>query len=217
MPSAPRLLIPQEKEKAVRHKVNRLTRRTSIAPGDMIMGLNSVLRGWMNYYCYATNPHRVFARITHHAFWRLVRYLNKRQKQRGASKALRKYYGTLNGRRTIVYTSPLTGKQVGLVRSIGRKSLYRMGYTNPAVDRQENPWAVYAAASGHSPWQRAETKVLQDNKCAECGAELAEVHHKSGLAKKTDRMVAGYTMQKVGLCYACHQRRTQQQRSTGQQ
>jgi hypothetical protein len=131
-----------------------------------------------------------------------VRYLNKRQKQSGAGKVLRKYYGTVNGKRTIVYTSPLTGKRVGLVRSIGRKSLYRMGHTNSEVDRQENPCAIYSAATGRSPWQREETKALQNCKCAECGAELAQVHHKSGLANKTNPLAAGYAMQKTGLCHA---------------
>ncbi len=35
---APRLLIPHDKEMAVRHKVAKLTRQTSIEPGDMIKG-----------------------------------------------------------------------------------------------------------------------------------------------------------------------------------
>ncbi len=179
--------------------------------------MNSVLRGWMNYYCYATNPHRVFARVLHHAFWCLVRYLNKRHKQSGAKKVMRKYYGMVNGRRSIVYKSPQTGKQVWLVRSIGRKSLYEVRKPATDVDRQENPWAVYSAAIGRSPWQREETKAMQNYKCAECGAEVAEVHHRSGLAKKNDRTAAGYALQKTGLCHACHVRRTQQQKQQKQQ
>jgi hypothetical protein len=53
--------------------VAKLTRQTFIDPGDMIDSVNLVLKGWMNYYCYATNPHRVIARVLHHAFWCLVR------------------------------------------------------------------------------------------------------------------------------------------------
>src|SRR5947209_12774243 len=52
------------------------------------------------------------------------RYVNKRHKVHGARKALRRYYGTVNGRKTFVYTSPKTGRQAALIRSIGRKSLY---------------------------------------------------------------------------------------------
>jgi len=71
---APRLLIPHETEEEVKHTVAKLTRQSFIDPGDMIDSVNRVLRGWMNYYCYATNPHRVFARVLHHTFWCLVRY-----------------------------------------------------------------------------------------------------------------------------------------------
>src|SRR5438876_9849909 len=71
----PRLLIPQAAEARVRHTVARLTRQTFVQPGDMIDGVNRVLRGWMHYYAYAANPHRAFARVLHDAFWKLVRYV----------------------------------------------------------------------------------------------------------------------------------------------
>ena len=86
---APRLIIPHETEERVKHTVAKLTRQSFIDPGDMIDSVNLVLKGWMGYYCYATNPHRVFARVLHHAFWCLVRYLNKRRKRRGAKKVMR--------------------------------------------------------------------------------------------------------------------------------
>ncbi len=70
---APRLIIPHESEDRVKHTVAKLTRQSFIDPGDMIDSVNLVLKGWMNYYCYATNPHRVLARVLHHAFWCLVR------------------------------------------------------------------------------------------------------------------------------------------------
>jgi hypothetical protein len=72
-------------------------RQTFIDPGDMIHSVNLVLKGWMNYYCYATNPHRVFARILHYAFWCLIRYFNSRHKRRGAKKAIWRYYGIVRG------------------------------------------------------------------------------------------------------------------------
>src|SRR5919106_946534 len=92
VPQVPRLLIPHAAEQRMRHEVARLTRQTSIEPGDMITAVNLILRGWMHYYAYATNPHRVFARVLHHAFWCLTRYLNKRRKRRGAKKVMRRYY-----------------------------------------------------------------------------------------------------------------------------
>jgi Group II intron, maturase-specific domain/Reverse transcriptase (RNA-dependent DNA polymerase) len=209
----PRLLIPQAAETRVRHTVARLTRRTFVEPGDMIEALNRVLRGWMHYYCYATNPHRVFARVLYYAFWALVRYVNKRHKVYGAKKALRRYYGTVNGRKTFVYTSPKTGHQAALIRSIGRKSLYDLKRTNATIDRVPTPWPVYSAAVGRSPWQRMEVRILQEGRCAQCGSPVEEVHHRTALRKKVRRAQAGYQTQKTGLCHACHRVRTRQQRS----
>jgi hypothetical protein len=197
--------------------VAKLTRQTSIEPADMILAVNQVLRGWMNYYCYATNPHRVFARVLHHAFWCLTRYLNKRHKQHGAKKVMRCYYGTVWGKKTLVVTSPHSGKQVSLIRSIGRKSLCDLKRTAQEVDHCQRPWIAYSAAVGRSPWQRAEVKAMQDDQCAQCHAPLDEVHHRQALRATTNPIQAGYATRKVGLCHACHQQRTQQQRSQRRQ
>jgi hypothetical protein len=210
---SPRLLIPQVAEARVRHTVARLTRQTFVEPGDMIEALNRVLRGWMQYYCYAANPHRAFARVLYHAFWALVRYVNKRHKVHGARKALRRYYGTVNGRKTFVYTSPRTGRQAALIRSIGRKSLYDLKRSDAAADQVPTPWMVYSASAGRSPWQRMEVRTLQRDRCAQCANPVEEVHHRIALRNKTNRAQAGYQVRKIGLCHACHRLRTLQQYS----
>ena len=169
----------------------------------------------MHYYAYATNPHRVFARVLHHAFWCVTRYLNKRRKHRGAKKVMRRYYGTVNGKKTLVCTSPATGRPVALVRSVGRKSLFHLHGGGGAQDRRAIPWMVYSAHAGRSPWQRAEVRTLQHHQCAQCGQPMAEVHHHVALGRKTDPTQAGYHAKKVGLCRACHRVRTQQQRRKG--
>jgi len=215
VPKVPRLLIPHAAEQRIRHEVARLTRQTSIEPGDMITAVNLILRGWMHYYAYATNPHRVFARVLHHAFWCLTRYLNKRRKRRGAKKVMQRYYGTVNGKKTLVFTSPATGREVALVRSVGRKSLFHLQGDGGARDCREIPWMVYSAHAGRSPWQRAEVRTLQHHQCAQCGQPMTEVHHRTALGRKTDPTQAGYHATKVGLCRACHRVRTQQQRRKG--
>ena len=208
----PRLLIPQAAEARVRHTVARLTRHTFVEPGDMIDGVNRVLRGWMHYYAYAANPHRVFARVLHDAFWKLVRYVNKRHKVHGARKALRRYYGTVNGRKTFVFSSPKTGRQVALIRSIGRKSLYDLKRADAAVDRVPTPWTVYSASVGRSPWQRAEVRSIQGDRCAQCANPVVEVHHRRALSNRINQAQAGYQARTIGLCHACHLMRTLQQK-----
>lgn len=184
----------------------------------MIDSVNLVLKGWMNYYCYATNPHRVIARVLHHAFWCLVRYLNKRKKQRGAKKVMRHYYGTVKGKKTLVYISGLTGRQTSLVRSPGRKSLYKLKCNQVDVDTRKHPWMNYSASVGRSPWQREEIKAEQQGRCTQCRAAITEVHHRSALSKKTNASQSGYATTKVGLCHACHLARThRQQQSKSQQ
>ena len=214
---APRLIIPHETEERVKHTVAKLTRQSFIDPGDMIDSVNLILKGWMNYYCYATNPHRVMARVLHHAFWCLVRYLNKRRKQQGAKKVMRQYYGTVKGKKTLVYTSPLTGRHTSLVRSCGRKSLYKLKCDLIDVDTRKHPWMTYSAAVGRSPWQREEVKTDQHGQCAQCGAAITEVHHRSGLSKKVNASQSGYTSTKVGLCHPCHLARTHQQQQNKSQ
>jgi group II intron reverse transcriptase/maturase len=214
---APRLIIPHETEERVKHTVAKLTRQSFIDPGDMIDSVNLVLKGWMNYYCYATNPHRVFARVLHQVFWCLVRYLNKRRKQRGARKVMRQYYGKVKGKKTLVYTSPLTGRQTSLVRSCGRKSLYKLKCDYIDVDTRKHPWMNYSASVGHNPWQREEVKAAQHGQCAQCGASITEVHHRSALSKKVNASQSGYAMTKMGLCHSCHVARTRQQQQNKSQ
>ncbi len=181
---APRLIIPHDREEQVKHTVAKLTRQSFVDPGDMIDSVNLVLKGWMNYYCYATNPHRVFARVLHHAFWCLVRYLNKRRKQRGAKKVMRQYYGTVKGKKTLIYTSPLTGRRTSLVRSPGRKSLYKLKCDQIDVDTRKHPWMNYSASVGRSPWQRKEVQAMQQGHCAQCGDAITEVHHRSAQSRE---------------------------------
>jgi Group II intron, maturase-specific domain/Reverse transcriptase (RNA-dependent DNA polymerase) len=214
---APRLIIPHDTEEQVKHTVAKLTRQSFIDPGDMIASINLILKGWMNYYCYASNPHRVFARVLHHAFWCLVRYLNKRRKQQGAKKVMRQYYGKVKGKKTLVYTSPLTGQQVSLVRSIGRKSIYKLKCDHIDADTRKHPWMNYSASVGRSPWQRKEVQTLQQGQCAQCGATITEVHHHSALSTKMNAGLSGYATTKMGLCHTCHVTRTRQQRQSKSQ
>src|SRR5260370_40587202 len=127
----------------------------------MIVSVNLVWKGWMNCYCYATNPHRVIARVLHHAFWCLVRYLNKRRKQQGAKKVMRQYYGTVKGKKTLVYTSPLTGRHTSLVRSCGRKSLYKLKCDQLDVDTRKHPWMNSSASVARSPCPGKKVHAIQ--------------------------------------------------------
>src|SRR5207253_2723563 len=123
-------------------------------------------------------------------------------------------YGTVRGKKTFIYTSPTTGRTVSLIRSIGRKSPYQLASPRPDVDDQADPWPLYSAAGGRSPWQREEIRQSQGYRCAQCGAALTEVHHRTALKTRTNPTEAGYAAGKTGLCHACHVAWTTQQRAS---
>ncbi len=130
---------------------------------------------------------------------------------------MRQYYGTVKGKKTLVYMSPLTGRQTSLVRSCGRKSLYKLKCDSIDVDTRKHPWMNYSASVGRSPWQREEIKAEQQGHCAQCGAAITAVHHRSALSRKVNASQAGYAMTKVGLCHPCHLARTRQQHQSKSQ
>lgn len=73
-----RLNIPQKAIKEVLSETERLCKLHHIPEADLITKVNAVLRGWMNYYRYATAPQRTFSTIGHKVFWQVSHYLARR-------------------------------------------------------------------------------------------------------------------------------------------
>jgi hypothetical protein len=73
------------------------------------------------------------------------------------------------------------------------------------------PWTVYSASVGRSPWQRAEVRSIQGDRCAQCANPVVEVHHRRALSNRINQAQAGYQARTIGLCHACHLMRTLQQ------
>jgi len=98
------------------------------------------------------------------------------------------------------------------VAKLTRQSFIDPGDMIDSVNLVLKGWMNYSASVGRSPWQRKEVQTLQQGKCAQCGAPITEVRHRSALRKKVNASQSGYATTKVGLCHTCHVARTRQQR-----
>lgn len=87
-----KMFIPKEAIVKVRSKVAHATSPKTYNKTEVkvVKELNSILRGWGNYYKYATgNVGITFRRIQHYTFWKLAHWLGRKHKARRMSKILK--------------------------------------------------------------------------------------------------------------------------------
>ena len=82
----PRLEIPKAKAADLRYRVKQLTRsnRTCLSLAQLLQDLNSLLRGWGNYYRFCTNAKVVFSRIDWYVTDRIWRWMRSKYPTAGA-------------------------------------------------------------------------------------------------------------------------------------
>ena len=67
-------------------------RYTQIPAADLIMSVNALLRGWTQYYCYASNATQRFGYLTSVAFWLTAHYLGRKHR-RSIKRLMAHHYG----------------------------------------------------------------------------------------------------------------------------
>jgi RNA-directed DNA polymerase len=98
------LEIPKEKTQALRHRIKRLTGRstTNQSLASLLRRLNPVIRGWANFYRHCFGAHAVFSRLDWYIWDRIWRWLRKKHPNIGARKLYARYCcRTSNGRRKV--------------------------------------------------------------------------------------------------------------------
>jgi len=173
--------------------------------------LNSVLKGWANYYKYATNAGKVFSDVENYSWHRVTKWLARKWKcfrKRLINQHLESH-------------SPITTGDVALTQLKGfsdtwdrSPNRFRHPYLEGKMKHRENiplenpPLANQERRPG---WSDARWKAIKrDNfTCRSCGRNLEKVtihvHHISSYAGHDNYEEANKADNLVSLCRPCHQ------------
>ncbi|HEX8112999.1 MAG TPA: group II intron maturase-specific domain-containing protein, partial [Kofleriaceae bacterium] len=79
----PRVVIPKERSKQLRHKIKNLFRRSTCGRTleSLLRLANPILRGWANFYRHAWGAKQVFCANDHYVWWTILRWLRKKHPQ----------------------------------------------------------------------------------------------------------------------------------------
>jgi hypothetical protein len=83
--------IPEKAIEKVRNKIASATspKRYIKTEIEVVRSLNSILRGWGNYYKYASNAGTVFRRIQDYAFWGYAHFIGRKHRRKHMSSILK--------------------------------------------------------------------------------------------------------------------------------
>jgi len=150
----PKLLIPPDAVRRFRAKVLAISARSTggNAVTAKLIALNHYLRGWGNYYRYAYNASRVFAKLDHFVFWQMAHWLGAKFKCR-MSQVMRNFHRRVEGVMTLAYHETALWRLSRLEFGYPRQRTFTNPYDDPEprLDREE--------VFGSSPvWQGNETR-----------------------------------------------------------
>jgi hypothetical protein len=205
-----RLLIPPEAERDLQQRVKRLCGYTQIPATDLIMSVNALLRGWTQYYCYASNATRRFGYLTGVAFWLTAHYLG-RNHRRSIKRLMAHHYGRepRTGTRALYVTLP-DGQTLFLWNKPPKQ---RSGLNGPVFAPDTRPVMMTSWAGGRSYEQRLALRAQYGPQCQHCGRTSPSlvVHHPNRLARRPARkrgparvIQSAQEQQPKWLCVDCH-------------
>lgn len=195
--------IPQEAVQDVKQSIRRRTEGdTDLSARRRFRGLNYVLRGWANYFKYATRTSQVFGKVQHFAWKRLTCWLAEKYRCSVGHLCA----NVLDGLSPI----SINGVQMVDIRTMGTE--YRESplqrdhpYLDERVTRSEptslNQFFEDEYMPGHEDlkWKALEREGWT---CQECGKDLgwetAELHHLEYSGKLEDA---------ESLCVPCHKKK----------
>jgi RNA-directed DNA polymerase len=208
-----RFTIPKEAKKDYKEKIRTATSGShDVSVRAKIRALNAVVRGWGNYYRYATDAARRFSELDHFTWRRTMGWLTEKFQS--------KTEGVVANR--LDSTAPITMNGRSLVRlnSVGsaiyRESFKKDGhpYLTEAVGEgedlpEDDPWLGNAEEKLGMEDQRWKALERSDWTCRECGRDLkevqAEVHHKTPYSRYDNPEEANRLENLMSLCRRCHQ------------
>jgi hypothetical protein len=146
--------------------VKRLCGYTQIPATDLILSVNALLRGWTQYYCYASNATRRFGYLTGVAFWLTAPSLGR--KHRRSIKRLMAHPDGRDprpGKRALYVTLP-----DGQTLFLGNKPpKHRSVLNGPVLAPDTRPVMMTSWAGGRSDEQRLALRAQYGPPCQHWG------------------------------------------------
>jgi group II intron reverse transcriptase/maturase len=202
------LAIPKEAVEELLKEVDKLCKLHHIDEADLILKVNEKVRGWMNYYRYASAPQRTFSDLLSKVFWLVSHYLAAKHKTTMPT-IMRTYARpvTKNGRTRTTIRKWVKGKAIDLWTFPPETgSIRNAGRGHSEIDGKAR--TVHEWATGRSAERRMEALEEANYQCQECGTtEDLQVHHKGGLQGyqgTKNRAMAGKAKGTKVLCRNCH-------------
>jgi group II intron reverse transcriptase/maturase len=210
------LSVPMEAMRGVVAKVKQATAYPQAPEYDVFVNVNTIARGWTNYYRFAHNIAKVAGRLGNVIFWCTLHYLGKKHHQ--SIRRVMKHHRSRD---------PKTGCKALYVQKSGmspiplnryflwpkRPKRLSLASAEAAMTKDTKPLPKTSWATGHSIAQRRRVHAAATNRCQNCGCSNGTmyVHHPNRLrnvrrARKGYGHVArsGYAQQGKLLCQACH-------------
>lgn len=205
-------IISKDAERDIIAKVRKATDgNTNVSIRAKMKAVDAVLRGWANYYRYATNAGSVFDRIQYKSWHMMTRWMAEKLKCSRKELVGHRLDGTdpllMNG---------VTLTKIAEMSAVRSKSHYR--HDHPYLEGkntgwenlpQEQPWL--ANTEERVGWKDTRWKALErDNwTCQECGANLERraphVHHQRPRSGYENPEEGNRLRNLVSLCRGCHQ------------
>lgn len=216
----PKLLIPKDAIRKFRAKVQAILARStcSNAVNAKWSALNRYLSGWGNYYRYAYNASRVFAKLDDLVFWLAAHWLGAKFKCR-MTQVMRDYYRRIDGVMTLAQSDDMYVRRLrNLTFEHPRQKIFTNPYLapKPHLDREE--------LFGSRPvWQGNETRrgiedlrplVYQRDewRCRRCGTPVDDTTARLDHVKPVKRFKRPEDASVMGnlqtLCIPCHNQKS---------
>jgi RNA-directed DNA polymerase len=206
-------LIPKEAERNIREKVREATSgEVEISVRAKMKALNATLRGWANYYKFATNATRVFNDLDNYTWHKLTHWLAQKYKcnrQEVVEKVDDPDTLEINGVERVQTEELAESDKYGEIYQGENLYLNSEGIERESLP-DEKSWLANAEGRRSKGYRDSRWKVLErdDWTCQKCGRDLegtsTHVHHKKPVTGYSDTKEADRLENMVSLCDECH-------------
>jgi len=217
----PKVFIPDSAMKRFQHKVREITapRTNGESVTAKIMALNSLTRGWCQYYRCASSPSQVFHKLDVELFEDMAHWLGRKYKS-NMSRMMRRFRkGDTLGTKTITLIMPNKYKaQKRLVKTWHNPYIEKeeVGKEKERIKREslftyDNLWTGKENRQGGTDLQE-EVILLKGTTGYVCGTQLhpseVEVDHVIPRARFKDTTEADRMKHLQPICPSCHRAKT---------